>query len=172
MISATPSGGCLQSSPTIPVLGFPLGSRLQIIWLEAGLASSPVAGRRSRSTLRPTSVLREGRPVLACGTPGGDQQEQWQLLFLLRHLVGGPELQQSVDAPTWHTTSLPGSFYPWATVPGVLVVEDRLDAPVRAGLAARGHRVRLSGPWTVGRMCAVARDLVSGVLRAAGNPAA
>ena len=69
-------------------------------------------GRRPRTTLSPTLVHRDGEPVMACGSPGGDQQDQWQLLFLLRHLVGGQTLQQAIDAPTWHTTSLPGSFYP------------------------------------------------------------
>ncbi|GAB2907357.1 gamma-glutamyltransferase [Rhodococcus aerolatus] len=170
LVSATPSGGWLQSSPTIPALGFPLGSRLQMAWLEPGLASSLVPGRRPRSTLSPTMVLREGVPVLACGTPGGDQQEQWQLLFLLRHLVGGQALQEAIDAPTWHTTSFPGSFYPRGSEPGVLVAEDRLDAAVVDGLRARGHEVRPSGAWTLGRMCAVGRDPATGLLSAGANP--
>ncbi|PGH44934.1 gamma-glutamyltransferase [Micromonospora sp. WMMA1996] len=170
IISATPSGGWLQSSPTIPELGFPLGSRLQMCWLEEGLASTLTPGRRPRTTLSPTLVLRDGEPVLACGTPGGDQQDQWQLLFLLRHLVGGQELQEAIDAPAWHTTSLPASFYPREVEPGVLVVEDRLDPDVLAALGARGHTVRRSDPWSLGRLCAVARDPRSGVLSAAANP--
>ncbi|MFI7214329.1 gamma-glutamyltransferase family protein [Micromonospora maritima] len=170
IISATPSGGWLQSSPTIPELGFPLGSRLQMCWLEEGLASTLTPGRRPRTTLSPTLVLRDGEPVLACGTPGGDQQDQWQLLFLLRHLVGGQELQEAIDAPAWHTTSLPASFYPREVEPGVLVVEDRLDPDVLAGLRARGHTVRRSDPWSLGRLCAVTRDPRTGVLSAAANP--
>jgi gamma-glutamyltranspeptidase/glutathione hydrolase len=170
MVSATPSGGWLQSSPTIPELGFPLGSRLQMFWLEEGLASSLVPGRRPRTTLTPTMVHRDGTPVLACGSPGGDQQEQWQLLFLLRHLTGDQSLQEAIDAPAWHTTSLPGSFYPRDVEPGVLVVEDRLDEGVVSALSARGHDVRLSGPWSLGRLCAVARDPLTGVLSAAANP--
>ncbi|MDG4800965.1 gamma-glutamyltransferase family protein [Micromonospora sp. WMMD980] len=170
IISATPSGGWLQSSPTIPELGFPLGSRLQMCWLEEGLASSLRPGRRPRTTLSPTLVLRDGEPVLACGTPGGDQQDQWQLLFLLRHLAGGQELQAAIDAPAWHTTSLPASFYPREVEPGVLVVEDRLDPEVLIGLRARGHLVRRSDPWSLGRLCAVTRDPRTGVLSAAANP--
>lgn len=170
MISATPSGGWLQSSPTIPELGFPLGSRLQMFWLEEGLPSSLVPGRRPRTTLSPTMVHRDGQPVLACGTPGGDQQDQWQLLFLLRHLVGGQSLQEAIDAPMWHTTSFPASFHPRETEPGVLVVEDRLDERVRDELAALGHRVRTAGPWSLGRMCAVTRDPATGVLAAGANP--
>jgi len=170
MISATPSGGWLQSSPTVPELGFCLGSRLQMFWLDDGLPSSLAPGRRPRTTLSPTLVLRDGLPVLACGTPGGDQQDQWQLPFLLRHLVGGQELQQAIDAPTFHTTSFPGSFYPREMVPGELVVEDRLGDDVIEALAALGHRVTRSGPWSLGRLCAVARDPHSGVLSAAANP--
>lgn len=170
MISATPSGGWLQSSPTVPGLGFCLGSRMQMFWLEEGLASTVGPGRRPRTTLSPTLVLREGAPVLACGTPGGDQQDQWQLLFLLRHLVGGQSLQQAIDAPTWHTTSLPGSFYPREMTPGGLVVEDRLGDAVIDELVRRGHEVTRSGPWSLGRMCAVTRDPAGGDLAAAANP--
>ncbi|GIF75820.1 gamma-glutamyltransferase family protein [Asanoa siamensis] len=170
MISATPSGGWLQSSPTIPELGFPLGSRLQMFWLDEGLPSSLAPGRRPRTTLSPTMVLRDGQPVLACGTPGGDQQDQWQLLFLLRHLVGGRSLQEAIDAPMWHTTSFPASFHPRESEPGVLVLEDRVDEEVVAGLRGRGHEVRLSGAWSLGRMCAVSRDPATGVLAAGANP--
>jgi gamma-glutamyltranspeptidase/glutathione hydrolase len=170
MVSATPSGGWLQSSPTIPELGFPLGSRLQMFWLEEGLASTLAPGRRPRTTLTPTMVHRDGEPVLACGSPGGDQQEQWQLLFLLRHLLGGQSLQEAIDAPMWHTTSLPGSFYPRDVEPGVLVVEDRLDEAVISALSVKGHDMRLSGAWSLGRMCAVTRDPSTGVVAAGANP--
>ena len=170
IISATPSGGWLQSSPTVPELGFCLGSRMQMFWLDDGLPSSLAPGRRPRTTLSPTLVLRDGVPVLACGTPGGDQQDQWQLPFLLRHLVGGMELQEAIDAPPFHTLSVPSSFYPRETSPGELVVEDRLGDDVIAALASRGHRVTRAGPWALGRLCAVERDPDDGVLSAAANP--
>ena len=170
MISATPSGGWLQSSPTIPELGFPLGSRLQMFWLEEGLATSLRPGRRPRTTLTPTLVHRDGLPVLACGTPGGDAQEQTQLIFLLRHLIGGQTLQEAIDAPMWQTTSVPGSFYPREIEPAVLTLEDRIGAEVMSALSGMGHDVRISGPWTLGRMCAVTRDPVTGVVAAGANP--
>lgn len=169
IISATPSGGWLQSSPTIPELGFPLGTRLQMCWLEPGLPASLEPGRRPRTTLSPTLVLRAGKPVLACGTPGGDQQDQWQLLFLLRHLVHGMDLQEAIDAPMWHTTSFPSSFFPRDLVPGGLVVESRL-ADVIDDLRGRGHDVTVAGAWSLGRMCAVGIDPDTGLLSAAANP--
>ncbi|MGW6281732.1 gamma-glutamyltransferase family protein [Kribbella sp. NPDC055071] len=169
LISATPSGGWLQSSPTIPELGFCLGSRAQMFWLEEGLPASLAPGKRPRTTLTPTLVLRDGQPVMACGSPGGDQQDQWQLLFLLRHLGGGMDLQEAIDAPAWHTTGFASSFYPRATEPGGLVIESRLGAAVRDELVRRGHVVTEGDAWSLGRLCAVRKE-ADGVLAAAANP--
>jgi gamma-glutamyltranspeptidase/glutathione hydrolase len=170
MISATPSGGWLQSAPTIPELGFCLGSRMQMFWLEEGLASSLAPGLRPRTTLTPTLVHRDGVPVMACGSPGGDQQDQWQLLFLLRTIAGGRSLQEAIDAPAFHTTALVSSFWPRVVEPAGLVVESRVPEDTRSDLAARGHQVTVAGAWTLGRLCAVARDPETGVLSAGANP--
>jgi gamma-glutamyltranspeptidase / glutathione hydrolase len=169
IISATPSGGWLQSSPTISELGFCLGSRLQMCWLDEGLPASLAPGRRPRTTLSPTLVLRDGRPVLACGTPGGDNQDQWQLPFLLHHLVRGLDLQEAIEAPLFHTTSVPSSFHPREMNPGELVAEDRLGDQVLAALEARGHRLVRAGDWTLGRLSAVSRDHGTGLLSAAAT---
>ena len=169
MIAVTPSGGWLQSSPTIPGLGFCLGTRLQMTWLEGG-PSRLSPGKRPRTTLSPTLVLRDGHAVAALGSPGGDQQDQWQLPWLLRTLVGGWTPQQAVDAPTLHTTSVPGSFWPRTWQPGGAVVEDRLGADVLADLARRGHRVVRAGDWSLGRLCVVTRDPATGVVGAAADP--
>lgn len=170
MVSATPSGGWLQSSPAIPELGFCLGTRLQMTWLEPGTPSTLTPGKRPRTTLTPTLVLRDGRAVTALGSPGGDQQDQWQLPYLLRTIVGGYSPQQAIDAPTFHTTSMPGSFWPRTWEPGGAVVEDRLGADVIAGLERRGHVVTQVGGWNLGRLSAVVRDPATGVLQAAANP--
>ncbi|MFL5992834.1 MAG: gamma-glutamyltransferase family protein, partial [Streptomyces sp.] len=90
MVAATPSGGWLQSNPVVPELGFPLGTRLQMTWLEEGLPNSLTPGRRPRTTLTPSIALRDGVPVLAFGTPGGDQQDQWQLHFFLALALRSP----------------------------------------------------------------------------------
>ncbi|WP_104140534.1 gamma-glutamyltransferase family protein [Arthrobacter sp. ZGTC131] len=170
MVSATPSGGWLQSSPAIPELGFCLGTRLQMTWLDEGTPSTLTPGKRPRTTLTPTLVLRNGVAVTALGSPGGDQQDQWQLLYLLRTIVGGYTPQQAIDAPAFHTTSMPGSFWPRTWEPGGAVVEDRLGDDVIAGLERRGHRITRAGDWALGRLSAVVRDPVTGVLQAAANP--
>jgi gamma-glutamyltranspeptidase / glutathione hydrolase len=170
MVSATPSGGWLQSSPVIPALGFPLGSRLQMCWLEEGLPASLVPGRRPRTTLSPTLVYRDAAPVLACGTPGGDQQDQWQLGLLLAHLVRGLPLQEAIEAPKWHSNAVPSSFHPRDVHPGELVVEARFGEAVVAGLRKRGHRVVVADGWSLGRLSAVSRDPGRGRLGAAADP--
>ncbi|MDV6014087.1 gamma-glutamyltransferase [Haloechinothrix sp. LS1_15] len=170
MISATPSGGWLQSSPTIAELGFCLDTRAQMCWLEQGLPNSLVPGKRPRITLSPSMALHRGRPTLAFGTPGGDQQDQWQLCFWLAHQHGGLNLQESIDAPAWHTTAVPSSFHPRGWNPRELVVESRLGEATLAALREYGHRVVDAGPWQLGRLSAVARDPATGILRAAANP--
>jgi hypothetical protein len=95
-------------------------------------------------------VVRDGEPVMACGTPGGDQQDQWQLCFLLAHFAGGLDLQAAIDAPAWHITSFPSSFAPRLAVPGEVVVEDRVGPAVVAELERRGHRVTMLDSWSLG----------------------
>jgi gamma-glutamyltranspeptidase/glutathione hydrolase len=169
MISATPSGGWLQSSPVIPALGWPLGTRAQMFWLEEGLPSSLRPGARPRTTLCPGLALRDGEPYLAWGTPGGDQQEQWALHVFLNHVDRGLNLQEAIDAPDFHTDHLISSFYPRGFARRSVTVEERFGDDVVAELRRRGHEVEVAGPWTLGRVTAVARE-PDGLLKAGANP--
>jgi gamma-glutamyltranspeptidase/glutathione hydrolase len=168
MISATPSGGWLHSSPTIPALGWPLGTRAQMFWLEEGLPSSLRPGARPRTTLSPGLALRDGKPWLAWGTPGGDQQEQWALHVFLRHVHQGLNLQEAVDAPDWHTDHLISSFYPREFKARTLSLEARFGDGVIGDLRGRGHGVTVTPDWSLGRVTAVQRE--DGQLRAGANP--
>jgi gamma-glutamyltranspeptidase/glutathione hydrolase len=125
---------------------------------------------RPRTTLTPSLATRDGRPWLAFGTPGGDQQDQWSLAYLLAYLHTDLDLQEAIDAPMFSTEHFPSSFYPRQATPGRLVVEGRLPAEVVEGLRARGHDVQVGGDWSQGRLSAVARDAGSGFLKAAANP--
>jgi gamma-glutamyltranspeptidase/glutathione hydrolase len=168
MVAATPSGGWLQSSPTIPDLGFCLGTRAQMFVLDADHPSCLAPGKRPRSTLSPTLALRDGEPYLAWGTPGGDQQDQWIPQLFLRHVHAGMNLQEAIDAPAWHTEHFPSSFWPRTARPGVLIVEGRVPAATVDELRRRGHHVEIGPDWSEGRLVAAARD--HDLLKAAANP--
>lgn len=179
MVAATPSGGWLHSSPMIGSLGFPLGTRLQMTTLQPGLPATLRPGGRPRTTLSPSLARHVDGRRLAFGTPGGDQQDQWQLGFFLNHVLAGMNLQQAIDAPAFHSTHFPSSFYPREAFPRQLIVEDRFGTEVIDGLRRRGHDVVVSGPWSLGRLSAVSRSPRAAggtdatgpaVLRAGANP--
>jgi gamma-glutamyltranspeptidase / glutathione hydrolase len=169
MVSATPSGGWPQSSPTIPELGFALNTRAQMFSLTPGLAATLAPGKRPRTTLTPTLALHEGRPALVCGTPGGDQQDQWQLVLLIRRILGGMKLQAALDLPLFHSVHFPSSFYPREAMPNVAVVEEDYGPAIIAGLQARGHDVRVAPAWSAGRLTVAERGM-DGVMHAAATP--
>lgn len=168
MVSSTPSGGWLQSSPVIPELGFCLGSRAQMFDLEENQPSSLAPGKRPRTTLSPTMALRDGEPYLAWGSPGGDQQDQWITQFFLRHVHCHLNLQEAIDAPAWHSEHFPISFWPRTARPGVLVVENRVPKATIENLRERGHIVEVGPDWSEGRLTAASRVGVR--RRAAANP--
>ncbi len=168
MISATPSGGWLQSSPVIPDLGFCLGTRAQMFWLDERHPAGLRPRARPRTTLSPTLAFRQGEPYLAWGTPGGDQQDQWTAQFFLRHVHCGMNLQEAIDAPAWHSEHFPISFWPRHARPGVLVVENRVPAAAIADLERRGHIVEIGPAWSEGRLTAASR--VGSKRFAAANP--
>jgi gamma-glutamyltranspeptidase/glutathione hydrolase len=169
IVAATPSGGWLQSSPAIPGLGFNITTRGQMFWLDDCLPSHLAPRRRPRTTLTPTLLTRDGRAVAGLGTPGGDQQDQWTLGFLLRHLQHRHNLQAAMDAPLFHTAHYVNSFAPRMFTPGVLMVEERFSADVIQALRNRGHLVNVQPPWALGRLCAAGFTGDGGV-RAAANP--
>jgi gamma-glutamyltranspeptidase/glutathione hydrolase len=169
LVSATPSGGWLQSSPVIPELGWPLGTRAQMFWLEPGLPASLEPRKRPRTTLSPSLALRGGDPYLVFGTPGGDQQDQWSLNTFLAHVHFGLDLQAAIDAPGFHTDHFPSSFFPRQAEPASLSVESRLGADAIDDLRGRGHDVRIAEPWSLGRVSAAGRE-PGGTLKASASP--
>jgi gamma-glutamyltranspeptidase / glutathione hydrolase len=170
MVAATPSGGWLQGSPVVPGLGFCLTTRAQMFWLHEGLPNSLASGKKPRTTLSPSLVLRGGEPYMAFGTPGGDQQDQWSLTFFLAHVHFELNLQEAIDAPMFHTNHFSSSFYPRTATPGEVMTEARLDRAVVEALRTRGHDVTVVDGWSLGRLSAVSREPENGLLRAAANP--
>jgi len=169
LVSATPSGGWIPSSPVIPGLGFPLGTRGQMFYLNPDRPNALVPGKRPRTTLTPTLVTKDGAPWMAFGTPGGDQQDQWTLQFFLNVVEFGMDLQEAIDAPTAHSDHFPSSFYPRAALLNTMAVEARIPEDVKSELERRGHKVRMDDPWAHGLVQAV-RMNPDGVMEGAASP--
>jgi len=156
--ACTPSGGWIQSSPVISGLGFPLGTRGQMFYLNPERPNALQPHKRPRATLTPTIVLRDGDPYLGFGTQGGDMQDQWTLQFFLNVVEFDMSIQEALDAPTIHSEHFPSSFYPREASPQVLSVEGRIPEEVREDLIQRGHEVVVPSDWSHGRVLAVAYD--------------
>ena len=168
VVSATPSGGWLSSSPVVPALGFSINTRLQISWLDESLPGALAPGKRPSTTLSPSLALRDGEPYMSFGTPGGDQQDQWQTIFFLRHVHHRMNLQQAIDAPAWHINHFVQSFWPRTVDRNRITLESRFEKQVIESLKRRGHDVVVGEPWSEGRLSACAKD--GDLLRAAANP--
>jgi gamma-glutamyltranspeptidase/glutathione hydrolase len=164
MVAATPSGGWLGSSPVIPGLGFPLGTRGQMFYLNPDRPNALAPHKRPRATLTPSLVTRNGRPYMVFGTPGGDCQDQWTLQFFLNYVDFGMDIQEALDAPTVHSMHFPSSFYPREAFAGRMVVEGRLPLEVIRGLEARGHEVEVTGDYVNGKTMAIRLDQERGVI--------
>jgi len=170
MVAATPSGGWIGSSPVVKGLGFPLGTRGQMFYLNSQRPNALAPRKRPRATLTPSLVTRAGRPFMVFGTPGGDGQDQWTLQFFLNHMVFGMNLQEALDAPTITCVHFPSSFYPRPAYPNRVEVERRLDKGVVQGLERRGHEVKLIEEWANGKVMGIRIDEERGVIAGAVSP--
>jgi gamma-glutamyltranspeptidase/glutathione hydrolase len=170
MASFTPSGAWIPSSPVIDGLGFPLGTRVQTFYLDPRHPNALTPGKRPRTTLTPTLVLRDGLPCMVFGTPGGDQQDQWTLQFFLNVVDFGMEVQDAIEAPRFSSVHFPSSFYPHNSVPGLLRVEERVPEDVRRNLATRGHKVETKEDWSEGDVLGICVDLEKGIVRGGADP--
>lgn len=170
MLSATPSGAWIRTSPLIPGLGFCMGTRAQMLHLDPSHVERLDPGKRPTTTLTPSLVMRDSQPYMVFGTPGGDQQDQWTLQFFLNHADFGMNVQQALDMPAVHTTHFPASFWPHEAHPGVVHVEPRIPEEVMEGLRRKGHRIVVDRPWSHGRCLAIRYDPETGVMFGGASP--
>jgi gamma-glutamyltranspeptidase/glutathione hydrolase len=170
MISATPSGGWFRSSPVIEGLGFPLGTRMQMFYLDPAHANALMPGKRPRTTLTPSLALKDGEPFMVFGTPGGDQQDQWTLQFFINYVDFGMNVQEAVDAPNFHSSHFPASFYPHSAEPGAMAIENRVSEETIESLKAKGHNVQVVRGWSHGRVLGIRYDAGTGVMYGASSP--
>ena len=170
MVAATPSGGWIPSSPVIAGLGFPLGTRGQMFYLNPARPNALAGHKRPRSTLTPSLVTKNGRPLMVFGTPGGDSQDQITVQFFLNHIDFGMNLQEALEAPTVFSTHFPSSFYPRNAYPTRVNVEGRISREVIAELEHRGHEIIVGGDWSQGKVMGICRDTERGVIMGACSP--
>jgi gamma-glutamyltranspeptidase/glutathione hydrolase len=169
VFSATPSGAWLPSVIAGDT-GIPLGTRLQGLLVNTpGHPNSLAAGKRPRVTLSPTMVLKDGKPVLALSTPGGDNQDQALLQVLLNILDFGMAPQQAVEAPRFQTEHFYASFANHEFVAGKLNLENRIPKETQDALTQLGHKVTVQGPWS-NASAPVVIEIGEGVLQGAADP--
>ena len=170
MLSATPSGGWIPTSPLVPGLGFPMGTRGQMFHLNPDHVERLEPGKRPSTTLTPSLVTKNDEPYMAFGTPGGDQQEQWSLQVFLNHVEFGMDVQLAIDMPSVHTIHVPSSFWPHDAHPGVVHVESRINGDVIEGLKRKGHKIVVNDPWSHGRCLAIRYNPETGVMFGGASP--
>lgn len=170
MASFTPSGAWIPSSPVVDGIGFPLGTRVQTFYLDPRHPNALVPGKRPRTTLTPTLVLKNGAPCMVFGTPGGDQQDQWTLQFFLNVVEFGMPVQDAIEAPRFSSAHFPSSFYPHNAVPGLLRIEERVPYEIRRALEVRGHKLDVKEDWSEGDVLGICVDLERGVLHGGADP--
>jgi gamma-glutamyltranspeptidase/glutathione hydrolase len=172
LFSVTPSSGWLLGGAFVAGdTGVPLSNRMQVFDLDPLSPNVLAGGKRPRTTLTPTIVLRDGRPFLAMSTPGGDSQDQQILNVLLNITVFGMDVQEAIEAPRMNSLHPFSSFDNHESLPGVLEIEDRVPAPVRDELTARGHKLRVLGPYAMSTgVVAVGVDPTTGTLRGGADP--
>jgi gamma-glutamyltranspeptidase/glutathione hydrolase len=170
MVSATPSGAWISTSPVIPGLGFCMNTRAQMFNLDPSHVERLEPGKKPSTTLSPSLVMKEEEPYLTFGTPGADQQDQWTLQFFLNHVDFGMDVQLALDKPTVHTTHFPGSFWPHAAHPGVVHAEAGIPEQVVLGLKKKGHKVIVDEAWSHGRCLAIQYNAKTGVISGGASP--
>ncbi len=151
-------------------LGFIFNCRGDYYSLVPGEANALEPGKRPRSTLQSTLVMKDGEPYMILGSPGGDDQVMRTIQTLLNILDFGMNVQQAIEAARWSTRSFPASPFPHTMYPGDLSVEARVPDAVQKALAAKGHKLRVAGAWSLGSNAAIMVDVKRGVLLAGADP--
>ncbi len=170
MVAATPSGAWIADSPVITGLGFPLGTRIQMFYLDPDHPNAIAPGKRPRTTLTPSIALRNGEPFMAFGTMGLDQQDQWTLQAFLNVVDFDMPLQEAIEAPKFSSKHFPSSTYPHVAEPGVLRLEGRVPYSVQRALQAKGHLLTLQPDWVEGYVVGVQVDTHRGIVFGGADP--
>jgi len=171
MASFTPSGAWISSAEVIDALGFPLSTRMMTFYLGPAHHPNVVApGKRPRTTLTPSMAFRNGKPWMAFGTMGGDNQGQWLLQFYLCRAAFGMSIPEAIEAPRLSSEHTPGFFAPHASEPNRVRIEPRFGKEVLDELRRRGHDLDIAPDWSEGFVSCAAYDEDSGLIEAGCDP--
>ena len=171
LASFTPSGAWISSAEVIESLGFPLSVRMMTFYLQPAHHPNVVApGKRPRTTLTPSMAFRNGKPWMAFGTMGGDNQGQWLLQYYLCRAAFGMSMPEAIEAPRLSSEHTPGFFAPHAAEPNRVRIEPRFGTKVLEELRRRGHELDLAPDWTEGFVSCAEWDPESGLLEAGCDP--
>ena len=159
-------------TPVIPGIGMVISSRGQQSRLAPGHPALVAPGKRPRLTPSPALVLRDGKPFMCLGTPGGDVQVPAMLQVFLNVTQFDLPLQAAIEAPRFSSANFPNSFPPHAYFPGRLCIEADLSDEVIAAMRSRGYDVEVLPrlPAKSGAVCAVMRDPQTGLKHAGADP--
>ena len=175
VFDSTPSGGWIGGAVVLGVTGIGMSVRGEQFWLDKTRAAQLRPWSRPRYTLTPSIVFRDGSPVLAIGTPGGDNQEQTILQALLNAIEFSegwyPNLHTALEWPRIQTLHFQASFWPHRSGFNRVNIESNIDAEVIAELRRRGHDVNVVPPFRIsGCATAVMLDPTTGSRIAAADP--
>ena len=138
--------------------------------LVRGEANALEPGKRPRSTLQSTLIMKDGQPYAILGSPGGDDQVIRTMQTLINMIDFGMNIQQAIEAPRWSSRAFPASPFPHTMHPGDLAVESRIPESTRQALISRGHKLRVDPPWSLGSNAGIVLDMNTGVLSAGADP--
>jgi len=138
--------------------------------LKRGEANALEPGKRPRSTLQSTLVMKDGQPFAILGSPGGDDQTMRTMQTLINMIDFGMNIQQAIEAPRWSSRAFPASPFPHTMYPGDMAVESRIPESTREALIAKGHKLRVAPPWSLGSNGAIVIDANTGVFSAGADP--
>jgi len=138
--------------------------------LVRGEANALEPGKRPRSTLQSTLIMKDGQPYAILGSPGGDDQVIRTIQTLINMIDFGMNIQQAIEAPRWSSRAFPASPFPHTMHPGDLAVESRIPESTRQALISRGHKLRVDPPWSLGSNAGIVLDVNTGVLSAGADP--
>jgi gamma-glutamyltranspeptidase/glutathione hydrolase len=145
VFDSTPSGGWIPGAVILGGTGIAMSVRGEQFWLDATKANQLRPRARPRYTLTPSLVLKDGAPMMAIGTPGGDNQDQTILQAFLSIVefpdAWYPNLHAALERPRAQTLHFYGSFWPHTAGFNKLNVEAAVPEAVYRELQSRGHDV-------------------------------